>query len=119
MDVVVTVPKWFGLKQWIDEGDSAGSKWSGQLWDFYCGGGKPNISIGERVYIVCEDKLRGYSPLVKLIWNGSRGSFIRAGDAVAVTLNSNVRGFQGWRYRWWEYKDEIPFPDWKVSCNGL
>ncbi len=115
MDVVVTVPKWFGLKQWIDEGDPAGAKWSGQLWDFYCGGGKPDIKVGERVYIVCQDKLRGYAPLVRLEWNGHRGSFVRGGDAVAVTLRDKVKGFQGWRYRWWGHKDELPFPDWRIS----
>lgn len=114
MDVVVTVPKWFGLKQWIEEGDPAGSKWSGQLWDFYCGGGKPKIAKGERVYIVCEGRLRGYAPLVRLDWNGSRGSFVRAGNAVAVTLKEPTRGFQGWRYRWWKYEDEIPFLNWQA-----
>lgn len=61
---------------------------------------------------VCEDRLRGYAPLVGLKWNGSRGSFIRGGGAVAVTLPDKVRGFQGWRYRWWDYKEEVPFPDW-------
>lgn len=113
MDVVVTVPKWFGLRQWINEGDPAGSKWSGQFWDFYCGGGKPNIKVGERVYIICQDRLRGYAPLVRLEWNGRHGSFIRGGNAVAVTLPENVRGFQGWWYRWWEYSQEIPFPNWR------
>jgi hypothetical protein len=115
MDVVVTVPKWFGLKQWIDEGDPAGSKWTGQLWDFYCGGGKPDIKVGERVYVVCEGKLRGYAPLVELIWNGGRGSFVRGGNAVAVTIKTPIIGFRGWRYRWWKYEDEIPFPDWQSS----
>jgi len=115
MDVVVTVPKSFGLKQWIDEGDAAGDKYTGQLWDFYCGGGKPDIKVGERVYVVCEGKLRGYAPLVELLWNGSRGSFVRGGNAVAVTIKKPITGFRGWRYRWWEYKDEMPFPDWRKS----
>lgn len=115
MDVVVTVPKWFGLKQWIDEGDAAGTPYSGQLWDFYCGGGKPDIKIGERVYVVCEGKLRGYSPLVNLIWNGARGSFVRGGNAVAITLKEPITGFRGWRYRWWKIEDEIPFPNWRTA----
>jgi hypothetical protein len=114
MDVVVTVPKWFGLRQWINEGDAVGTPWSGQLWHFDCGGGRPNIKTGERVYIVCQDRLRGYAPLVRLEWNGHRGSFIRGGNAVAVTLSENVKGFQGWRYRWWEYSKEMPFPNWSV-----
>lgn len=114
MDVVVTVPKSFGLDEWITEGDPAGTEWSGQLWDFYCGGARPNIAVGERVYVVCFDKLRGYAPLIRLAWNGNRGSFIRGGGAVAVTLPEAVRGFQGWRYRWWEYSKEIPFPNWHI-----
>lgn len=113
MDVVVTVPKWFGLKQWIDEGDPAGTKWSGQLWRFDCGGGKPNIEVGERVYVVCEGKLRGYAPLVRLEWYGRRGSFVRGGSAVAITVKQLIAGFRGWRYRWWDYKDEMPFPNWR------
>lgn len=115
MDVVVTVPKWFGLQQWIDEGDAAGTKWSGELWDFYCGGARPDIKPGERVYVVCQGKLRGYAPLVKLLWNGQRGSFVRGGGAVATTLKTGITGFRGWRYRWWEYKDEIPFPEWEQT----
>ena len=114
MDVVVTVPKSFGLKQWIHEGDPAGTPWSGQLWAFYFGGAKPNIKVGERVYVVCEGKLRGYAPLHRLDWDGNRGAFIRKGNAVAVTLKETVTGFRGWRYRWWDYTQEIPFPDWKI-----
>lgn len=115
MDVVVTVPKWFGLKQWIDEDDPAGTEWTGQLWDFYCGGAKPNIKVGERVYVVCGGKMRGYVPLVRLEWVGRRGSFIRGGNAVAVTLREPIIGFRGWRYRWWNYEDEMPFPNWRVA----
>ena len=120
MDVVVTVPKTFGLQQWIAEGDPAGEPWSGQEWAFYTGGARPKISPGERVYVVCEGRLRGYAPLVRLdwyVWNGpfGRGAFIRAGDAAAVTIAGPVRGFQGWRYRWWEREHEIPFPDWREA----
>ena len=114
MDVVVTVPKSFGLRQWIREGDAAGTPNTGQLWAFYCGGGKPDIQKGERVYIVCEGKLRGYAPLVRLDWVGSRGAFIRGGNAVAVTITKTIQGFRGWRYRSWDYNDEVPFPDWKT-----
>jgi len=139
-DVVVTVPKDFryagknGLAGWIAEGDTAGEPWSKTEWYFTLGGQPPRISKGERVYIVCEGKLRGYAPLIRIaVWNnedelwegfGDRedcsprrrvGAFalVRGGRAVAVTLDEPVRGFQGYRYRWWEYKDEKPFPNWK------
>lgn len=121
-DVVVTVPKNFhyaglvGLAAWISEGDPAGELWSGQEWDFYLGGNLPNIEPGERVYVVCEGKLRGYAPLVRIdCYQGRSYSLVRRGGAVAVTLAEPVRGFQGFRYRWWKYEDEIPFPEWQES----
>lgn len=114
MDVVVTVPKWFGLDTWIAEGDAAGEPWTGHLWDFSTVGGRPNIQVGERVYIVFNGKLRGYAPLVRLDWGRSGGSFIRGGGAVAVTVAEPIRGFRGWRYRWWDPAIEKPFPDWQV-----
>ena len=112
-DVVVTVPKSFGLDTWIAEGDPAGEPWSGELWAFYIGGARPNISPAERVYVVNNGRLRGYAPLVRLDWDGSRGALIRGGGAVAVTIQQYIQGFQGWRYRWWKQEDEYPFENWK------
>lgn len=113
-DVVVTVPLWFGLDQWIAEGDPAGEPWSGQEWHFYLGGPIPNIEVGERVYVVYNGLVRGYSPL-KYIVRPSFGRYalVRHGDAVAVTIPERVRGFRGFRYRWWERDVEVPFPDWQ------
>jgi hypothetical protein len=118
-DVVVTVPKRFGLKTWIDEGDAAGTDWSGVLWHFRTFGPKPVIEPGERVYIVCEGRLRGYAPLVRLYWADTVRpplgdvAFIRGGGAVAVTIPESIAGFRGWRYRWWKREVEVPFPKWK------
>lgn len=39
----------------------------------------------------------------------------REGGAVAVTIDAHVRGFQGWRKRWWSRDDERPFPTWKTE----
>lgn len=129
-DVVVTVPKNFtdwssdgenlkGLAAWIYEGDAAppgSTMWSGTEWHFNLGGRRPNIKPGERVYIVCEGKLRGYAPLLYLDDSDydydHRWSLVRGGGAVAVTIDEPIRGFQGWRYRWWNREDEKPFPDW-------
>lgn len=119
-DVVVTVPKTFqygqrtGLAAWIDEGDLPGQPWSGFESHFYLGGHPPHIAKGERVYVVCEGKLRGYAPLVRIDRISNGFAFVRRGDAVAVTLADPIQGFQSFRYRWWEYEDEIPFPDWKT-----
>lgn len=113
-DVVVTVPKSFGLQTWIEEGDAAGAAWSGLEWDFYLAGPVPNISKGERVYVVYNGAVRGYSPLVRIDLHGyPRFSLVRHGGAEAVTIPEYVRGFRGWRYRWWDRTSEVPFPEWR------
>ena len=127
-DVVVTVPKNFtwegtpyrGLRAWCDEGDCAGDEWSGVLSNFHTGGGRPAIAVGERVYIVCEERLRGYAPLVELEFEPVRGKwgyveFWRGGGAVAVTIDQKIVGFRGWRYRWWKRSAERAFPNWRES----
>lgn len=114
-DVVVTVPLSFGLDHWSEEGDSAGEPWSGEHWGFYVAGGRPDISPGERVYVVHAGKLRGYAPLVELqMVRPSYWSLVRAGDAVAVTIDEHIQGFRGWRRRWWARERERPFPEWRV-----
>lgn len=114
-DVVVTVPKWFGLDTWIAEGDPAGAPWSGEEWCFYLGGGRPAMKPGDRVYVVFNNRLRGYAPLVRIESDGpGRFALVRHGGAVAVTLDEPIRGFRGWRARWWERADERPFPDWRT-----
>lgn len=123
MDVVVTVPKSFGLDRWIAEGDPAGAPWSGDEWHFYLGGGRPRIESGERVYVVYNGRLRGYSPLVRVEpvttfgyrGNGKRYSLVRRGGAVAVTIDELIPGFRGFRYVWWERSVERPFPEWQTA----
>ena len=122
MDVVVTVPKNFqyagyvGLAGWIAEGDAAGDPWTGEEWHFSLGGRKPNIRAGERVYVVCEGKLRGYSPLLFIDdYDNYRYALVRGGNAVAVTIDEPIQGFRGFRYRWWDRNAERPFPEWKDS----
>jgi hypothetical protein len=98
------------------EGDAAGSTcWSGTEWHFTLGGRKPNIKEEERVYVVCEGKLRGYAPLMYIDddFEDGRYSLVRGGGAVAVTVDEPIQGFRGFRYRWWKYEQERPFPGWK------
>lgn len=114
-DVVVTVPLSFGLDQWVAEGDLPGSEWSGLESHFYLGGALPHIEPGERVYVVYNGALRGYAPLVRReIYGGSprRFALVRHGGAVAVTIPERIRGFRGFRYRWWDRSAEVPFPNW-------
>ena len=77
-DVVVTVPKNFthpavpgkrGLAAWVGEGDAAGDEWSGKQWWFTTYGVLPEFTLGDRCYIVCEGLLRGYSPLLGVMYD--------------------------------------------------
>jgi hypothetical protein len=125
-DVVVTVPKNFryagfrGLKAWCAEGDCAGdAQDSGETWDYTTWGPRPDITPGDRVYVVCEDRLRGYAPLVEMIFGERRSgqgyvTFLREGGAVAVTIPERITGFRGWRYRWWNRADESEFLNWRT-----
>lgn len=113
-DVVVTVPMGMWL-DWIEEGDLPGEQSSGEMWGFFTSGARPEIEVGERVYVVAYGRLRGYAPLQKLEVTGNRIAFGRQGGAVAVTIPEKIRGFRGWRYRWWALADEVPFPDWKTA----
>lgn len=121
-DVVVTVPQSFqfgglrGLKAWINEGDAAGDALVSPplLWVFTTYGPRPQIEPGERVYIVCEGKLRGYSLLHEMRYYRGKVEFMRTGAATAVTIPTKVTGFRGWRYRWWEREEERLFPDWRT-----
>lgn len=125
MDVVVTVPKSFthpvapglrGLAAWIAEGDAAGDAWTGQEWVYTVGGCEPNVYFDERVYVVCEGCLRGYAPLIRVERYGPyRWALVRGGGAVAVTIPEPIKGFRGWRRRWWNRDIERPFPDWKTG----
>lgn len=128
-DYVATVPINFtfddapgehGLDAWIAEGDSVGDRWSGQRWVFSTWGPPPTYEDGCRLYIVCEDRVRGYAPIVAiecgLIQRGQCDvDFIREGGAVAVTIPTRVTGFRGYRWRWWVREHEVPFPDWRTT----
>lgn len=118
VDLVVTVPLSFGLDTWIAEGDAAGEPWSGEEWHFYLSG-VPTTDLFERVYVIYNGKLRGYSPLVRIERTGRGvggrgGALVRHGDAVAVTISEKITGFRGFRRRWWPREIERPFPDWKT-----
>jgi hypothetical protein len=112
VDVVVTLPKSFGLDRWMAEGDAPGEPWSGRLYEFTVSG-VPNIKPGERVYVVHDGRPIGYAPLVKVrVTTPSTGprrtALIRGGGAVACTLNRHIPGFRGFRYRWWNRDEELP-----------
>lgn len=111
-DVVVTVPQrlW---SEWLDEGDLPGEEETGEEWDFYLWGRRPDIKRGERVYVCAHGKLRGYAPLTRIASYGDRFGLVRQGGAVACTIDEPIIGFRGWRYAWWSRDDERPFPNWR------
>jgi hypothetical protein len=118
-DVVVTVPKdlW---GRWIDEGVLPGERCPAGTEFVFKVAGKPMVTPGERIYIVAHGKLRGYAPLVRVKTqrhpNGSSlvSFLVRRGGAIAVTIPMEIRGSQGYRYRFWQREDEVPFPDWRT-----
>lgn len=116
-DVVVTVPKklW---SEWIAEGDLPDDEPSGTTYGFWLWGFPPAIDPGERVYVVAHGKLRGYSELVDILPQGGKFALIREGGAVACTISEPIQGFRGWKYRWWERADEVPFPDWRQVTDA-
>ena len=115
-DLVVTVPKWF-WPDWIAEGDAAGDPETGEEWGFgFSSLRRPGIEPGERLYIVAHGRLRGYAPVTRLCGgNGSGWDICRRGGAVAVTIDQEIKGFQGWRRRWWDVSEERAFPDWRTA----
>lgn len=114
-DLVVTVPKWF-WPEWIVEGDPAGTPElaTSEEWGFFLGGTKPDIGPGDRLYIVAHDLVRGFAPVTRLARSGDRWVICRRAGAEAVTIPETVKGFRGWRRRWWKREDEVAFPDWKT-----
>ena len=117
-DIVVTVPK-VSWDNWLAEGDlpSEPPKFRSHFW--IARQQIPDCVPGDRVYIVAHGRLRGYAPLVGIEQACSlrpeRACLMREGGAVAVTIPATIRGFMGWRVRWWAREDEVPFADWKTE----
>jgi hypothetical protein len=113
MDVVVTVPA-KSIEAWIDEGDLAGQEdLTYNYYEFKLGCNKPkNLNVGDRVYCVAKGKLIGYSILTRMEQRDGCWYLIRSSVAEAVTISEDIKGFQGFRYRWWERKNEASFPNW-------
>lgn len=116
-DVVVTVPRaqW---PAWLREGDLPGQAARG-VSHFWLAPPLPPMAPGERVYVVASNRLRGYAPLVgveercTLRPHDGMGCLMRAGGAVAVTVLRYFPAFQGWRDRFWDRAEEVPFPRWQ------
>ncbi len=97
------------------EGDAVGEPPTGTEWAFWLGGGKPQIEVGERVYVVSHGRLRGYAPLTRLMRTERGWGLCREAGAVAVTIVGDCPGFRGYRKRWWPREVERPYPEWKTD----
>ncbi len=113
-DLVVSVPRarW---REWLSEGSLAGERATG-TYGFALGRcERPPVEPGDRIYICAWDRIRGYAPLERLDQDENGYTLIRAGDAVAMTIPGPVRGFPGWKVRWWPRDTEVPFPEWQTE----
>lgn len=127
-DIVVTVAKTFtlpsapglkGLAAWIKGVLSTVEPLS---FDYFCehtiGCARPQIAAAERVYILCEGRIRGFCPLIGIreVPHAGKNTFrlLLGAGGEAVTVPWDVNGFGGWCYRWWDRSDELPFPDWRT-----
>ena len=105
--------------EWLEEGDCAGDPDTGTGYSWLTRSGLATyIKPGDRFYIVAHGKLRGYAIVDRVERNFYDDIFyweiIRGGGAVACTIASPIRGFQGLRKRWWPKYVETPFKDWKT-----
>lgn len=83
-------------------------------WHFYLGGHPPQtMPEGGRVYVVAYGRLRGFAPLTRIETYRDGFAFVRRGGAQSCTIREPVRGFQGWRWRWWSRGEELAFPGWQ------
>jgi hypothetical protein len=114
IDIVVTVPMGF-WPEWIEEGDAAGEPSTGEEWGFFMGGRRPPVEAGDRLYVVAHGRLRGFAPVTRLAHTDNGFAICREGGGVAVTIDETIKGFRGWRRRWWSRADERPFPDWMTA----
>lgn len=116
-DVVVTVPRerWAA---WLSEGSLVGELASSEYGFGIANCDPPPVEPGDRVYVVAWDRVRGYAPLVRLESASQGHVLVRAGGAVAVTIPEPARGFRGWRVRWWQRDQEVPFPAWRTEGVG-
>jgi hypothetical protein len=116
-DVIVTVPMRLWAA-WIAEGDLPGDEAEYES-HFWVPRPLPRIGVGERVYVAAFGRLRGYAPLYdveeRCQLDRRRHCLVRLGGAVAVTIDEPIPGFRGWRYRFWDRADEIPFPSWRTA----
>lgn len=112
-DICVTVPARIWAV-WLAEGDAAGEPETGMEYVYSVPTFPRRIDPGERVYVVAGGRLRGYAPLLRVDRDPFGYVLVRGGGAEVVTIPAFIPGFRGYRYRWWDRRDEVPFPEWRA-----
>lgn len=113
-DLVGTCPKDF-WREWIAEGDPAGSPETGEEWGWWTQHSlAATIRPGERFYVVAWGRLRGFALVTRVFKEGPSWVICRKGGAVACTIPRAIPGFRGLEKRWWSRDEEHPFPDWQT-----
>jgi hypothetical protein len=114
-DIVVTVPRerWNDWHAGLGGGDPAGHRRSLHIY-----GDRPPCSCGDLLYIVSHGRLRLVIEIESV--QPLRGGWFLWGLVLKpATLPATfIQGFPKWRARWWEPRDEAPFPDWRIAYVG-
>ena len=108
MDIVVTIPK---SEYKNDDAETELMQREGGC-QFWCMKKMPtNLHIGDRVYFVRDGKVESSMRVIDIRKNGEqscdttfrqwRGHLIYMNDLRQETLPFKIKGFQGFRYRWW------------------
>jgi|GEM_PF-1564329 len=111
MDIVVTIPKSEYKNDDLETECFENNQYSIQWWSM--GKTPKKIKIGDRVYFVKNNKVESSMMVVDIELGSNRycevthrfwdkGCNIIMNDLRYENFDFEVRGFQGYRYKWWE-----------------
>lgn len=108
MDIVIAIPKSEYLNDDIETEDMMKNDLI-QFWTLYR---KPKkLNIGDRVYFIKNNKIESSMRVINIIENSTtkclttgrvwKGVQIFMDDLRYENIDISVKGFQGFRYKWW------------------
>jgi hypothetical protein len=110
MDIVVTIPKNEYLNDDAETNDMLENPELEQFWTL--SKIPKNLHIGDRLFFVKNNRIESSMRVLdikdnsttkcettKRVWSGNCQIFMN--DLRSEAINLNVKGFQGFRYRWW------------------
>lgn len=109
MDIVVTIPKSEYKNDNLETEYLKNNPDAYQFWTFKRFPTK--LKVGDRVYFVKNNKIESSMRIIRIpeytqevcevtgrVWEGK---FVYLNDLKKENINISVKGFQGFRYRWW------------------